>query len=84
MLLEVSEALATLDVPNKLIECFGAQFELIIFGHWERLSPEDLGFSVQSNAAGVRENEKPTQDELMDGVIGDTLNQDDSIAPDCH
>ncbi|CAE7741818.1 unnamed protein product [Symbiodinium sp. KB8] len=68
-LLELSTSLATLAVPNDLVAPSGEQFEMIVFGHREMLSPEDLGFSMQSPAAGVGEVEPEPPGEMLDEVF---------------
>ena len=78
-LLELSSSLATLEVPNDLIAPSGEQFEMIVFGHREMLSPEDLGFSMQSPAAGVGEVEAEPTDEMLDEVFGQ--GSEDAVVP---
>ena len=77
-LLELGTPLASLEVPNDLIAPSGAQLEMIVFGHRERLSPEDLGFSMQSPAAGVGEVEAEPPGEMLDEVFGE--GSEDAVA----
>ncbi|CAE7658790.1 unnamed protein product [Symbiodinium necroappetens] len=79
-LLELSESLASLEVPNDLIAPSGEQFEMIVFGHREMLSPEDLGFSMQPPAAGVGEVEAAPPGEMLDEVFCEGL--EDAVAPE--
>ncbi|CAE7795490.1 unnamed protein product [Symbiodinium sp. CCMP2592] len=57
VLLELSEPLASLETPNELLHPSGEQFDLIVFGHREKIGAEELGFTMQESPAGLGDME---------------------------
>ena len=68
-----------LETPNELIDPSGEQFDLIVFGHRERLGPEDLGFTMRDKPAGVGDLEVASPGNHPDEMHLEVEHQDEPI-----